>query len=377
MKINEHSHALEKLDRLIDPAHVAATEELHHKMWSGEELPYLPCICGDPTPDFPRYGFTESYDDMEKNFMTSLAGVYSGAMLKDDRLYQVRPDFGVVNIPELFGIPSVVSDQGRSMSESLNDRDAIRRLLDRGIPDFESNPHNRKIRAFQEFAWTELGRYENLAKHVHMTLPDTQGPFDLACLVWGADIFMAIYDEPELVRDFMSLMTDTFIAFNEYHKPFSHEPLASAYHIAGLKLVNGGIRVCDDSATLCDGNFYREFVVPCNERAFAAFGGGWLHYCGNGNHMLPGIYETKGVHALHFGNPDMHDLTAVCRELRRRNIVLYWSGDLEQIGEARNIAGNTGLLVLLENRYAPKDRADAVWRLNEVRAGRPIPRAAW
>lgn len=73
----------------------------------------------------------------------------------------------------------------------------------------------------------------------------------------------------------------------------------------------------------------------------------------------------------------MHDLTAVCRELRRRNIVLYWSGDLEQIGEARNIAGNTGLLVLLENRYAPKDRADAVWRLNEVRAGRPIPRAAW
>lgn len=377
MKNPAHSRALEALDRMIDPIHVAATEALHEKLWAGEALPYLPCVCGDPAPDFPRYGFTESYDDVEKNFMSSLAEVYAGASLKDDRLYQIRPEYGVVNIPELFGVPSVVSDAGRSMSEGVNDRDAIRRLLDRGIPDFEGSRHNRKIREFQEFAWTELGRYENLSHYVHMTLPDTQGPFDLACLIWGADIFLAVYDEPELVRDFMTLMTDTFIAFNRYHKPFSREPLKSAYHIAGLKLVNGGIRICDDSATLCNGDFYREVVAPYNERAFAPFGGGWLHYCGNGNHMLPAIVDMKGVHALHFGNPDMHDLLAVCRDLRPRNIVLYWSGALEQIPAATEITGHTGLLVLLENRYAPKDRNDALWRLNEVRAGRPVPKAAW
>ena len=377
MKKKEHSLALEKLDRIIDPAHVAATEKLHCDMWNGKVLPYIPCICNIPAPDFPSYAFTECYDDIEKNFINSLGGIYAAAMLKDDRLYQVRPEFGVVNIPELFGIPSVVSDQGRSMSESLNNRDMIRKILDRGMPDFENHPQTRKIRAFQDFVWNELNHYENLSKYIHMTLPDTQGPFDLACLIWGADIFMAIYDEPELVRDFMTLMTDTFIAFNCYLKPFSREPMNSAYHLAGLKLVHGGIRICDDSATLCDAEFYRNFVAPCNERAFAAFDGGWLHYCGNGNHMLPYIYEMKGVHALHFGNPDMHDLTAVCRELRKRDVVLFWSGGLENIREAVEIRGKTGLLVLLENRYAPKDFEDAAWRLNEVRAGRPIPKAAW
>lgn len=93
--------------------------------------------------------------------------------------------------------------------------------------------------------------------------------------------------------------------------------------------------------------------------------------------MLPTIVDMKGVHALHFGNPDMHDLLAVCRDLHSRKIVLYWSGALEQINRAAEITGNTGLLVLLENRYAPKDRDDALWRLNEVRAGRPIPKAGW
>ena len=375
--LDAHKRLLDLLERTIDPEHVRATEKLHEQLWAGERLPYLPCVCTVPVPEWPVYDFTAAYRDPEKNLMNNLRDVYVGAKLKDDRLYQIRPEYGVINIPELFGIPSVVSDAGRSMSEGLNDRDAIRRLVAAGMPDFADHPHNRRIREFQEFAWEVLAPYERIRQSVHMTLPDTQGPFDLACLIWGSDIFLAIYDDPELVRDMLRLTTETFIAFNLYHKPFSREAVTSAYHIAGLKLVNGGVRICDDSATLVDGTFYREVVAPYNAEAFVPFQGGWLHFCGNGNHLLPTIFNTPGVHALHLGNPDLHDLFRLCTETARHRQVLYWSGALEQISGALDITGHSRLLVLLENRYAPADYNDAQYRLEAVRAGRPVKKSEW
>jgi hypothetical protein len=35
------------------------------------------------------------------------------------------------------------------------------------------------------------------------------------------------------------------------------------------------------------------------------------------------------------------------------------------------------MLVLLENRYAPKSFDDAKWRLEQVRKGLPVPKAQW
>jgi hypothetical protein len=379
LKIESHKALLDKLEASIDLEHVASTENLHQELWTGGRLPYVPCVTGVvPDCGWPTYRFSERWDDLEKNLINSLGWVYSGALLKDDRLYQVRPEYGVINIPELFGLETIISDEGNSMPEGLHETDKIRALVEAGVPDFESCPHNKKVLEFLAYSKEVLGQYEKLSKVVHYTLPDTQGPFDLACLIWGSDVFLGIYDEPELFDGLLDLITRTFIQYNSCLKKFVGEPMDSAYHIAGLKLVRGGIRICDDSSTLIQGELYSTKVAPQNVKAFAPFGGGWLHFCGNGNHILPTVLnDIPGVHALHLGNPDMHDFCALTKELEKRGIVLFWSGALEELPKAREEAPDTRLLVLLENRYAPKDLADAKWRLEQVRKGLPVPKAAW
>lgn len=126
-----HKKSLEKLDNLIDPAHVQFTEKLHKDLWLGNSMPYLPCIMGlGKFDEWPSYTFSETWDNLENNLINSLRMVYWGALIKDDRLYQVRPEYGVVNIPETFGIKSIITDQGNSMSEGLNDIEQIKSLID-------------------------------------------------------------------------------------------------------------------------------------------------------------------------------------------------------------------------------------------------------
>ena len=377
LSIDSHKRALDRLDALIDPDHVAKCEQAQNDLQTGKALAYLPCTIGVDIPeDWPTYSFTECWDDPEKNLVSGLGYSYCGALLRDDRLYHARPEYGVVNIPEVFGVPSQVTNEGRSMSEGINDARAMEELVARGVPNFDC-AHTRKIDAWYEFARETLASYENLSRFVHLVLPDTQGPFDLACLIYGSDIFTAIYDYPELVRKVLALMTDVYITYNQRYKAIIGESSNSAYHISGLKLARGGIRICDDSATLTSPAIYREFVKPYNLQCFAPFDGGWLHYCGDGNHILDEILDMACVNYLHLGNPDSHDLLNLIQKTSEKNIVLFWSGSLDHIQEALEIAGHSRLFVLTENRYASKSLEKAKENLVRVRAGRPIEKAAY
>ncbi|MFH1478072.1 MAG: hypothetical protein ABIH24_11370 [Verrucomicrobiota bacterium] len=372
-----HKCALDRLENMIDPGHVRATEQLHADIWKGKPLPYVPCIIDMAVPDdWPHYPFIEAWEDAEKNLMNSLGGIYCGALIKDDRLYQIRPEYGVVNIPETLGIPSIITNQGNSMSEGFNNTEKVRELIKRGPPDF-NDTHSKKVEEFEHFTREALKPYDRLSQAVHLTLPDTQGPFDLACLVWGSQIFLALYDEQELVGELMNFVTEAFIRYNMRHKHLTGEPVDSAYHICGLKLVRGGVRICDDSATLVSIEMYNRLIKPYNLRAFAPFDGGWLHYCGNGNHLLDEMLDMEPLHYLHLGNPDMHDFLDVVKRTTAAGKVLFWSGALEKIQEAFELAGRSRLLVLAENRYQAKDLPDARKRLEHVRAGQTIARAKW
>ncbi len=374
---DEHKRALERLDRLIDSDHVETCEQLHQDLYEGRPLAGIPCTIGFPLPqEWPSYSFTACWEDIEKNFITALGDSYCGALVQDDRLYTVRPEYGVVNVPELFGTPSVVSNEGRSMSKGLNDSAALDELIAAGIPDFDCS-HTRKLDAWYQFARETLGQYENLSRFIHFVLPDTQGPFDLGCLVYGSDILTGLYDRPEMVRRLLELVTDVYVKYNQRYKAVIGEPRDSAYHIAGLKLVRGGVRICDDSATLISATIYRDFVKPCNVRGFEPFDGSWLHFCGNGNHLLDEILDMASVRYLHLGNPDDHDLIKLVTETSEKEVVLFWSGSLDRIREAFEIAGHSRLFVLTENRYASASMEKARENLALVRAGRPIAKAPY
>jgi hypothetical protein len=381
LKIDRHKYALDKLDKLIDLEHIRSCEELQENLWTGKPLDRIPCFISFPTPsDWPEYPFTECWDDLEKNFMTGLSVTYCGALLKDDRLCTLTPDYGVISIPELFGIKVTVSDLGRSMSVGLRDVDKIKALIDRGIPDLHQR-NGAKVEAFEDFAFEALGQYGNLSRAVHVTIADTQGTLDLASHLWGHEILCAFYDYPDVVRQLMELVTQTYIEYSLFHKRKLGEPLNSGYHVCGIKLVRGGVRICDDSAILCSKKTYEEFISPYNARAFAPFDGGWVHYCGNGNHILDDILKTPGIHALHMGNPDHCDLYELYQKTRAACIVLIWSGSLDRIKEVcaleRQDSPPKYLMVLTENRYASANLEGAKRNLERIRSYQPIEKSPY
>ena len=377
LKQDAHKRALDRFEKLVDLAEVARCEQIQKDMFAGKPSSQLPCIVTMPEPaDWPQYSFTECWDDVEKNFISGLGHSYCGALLRDDRLFWARPEYGVVNIPELFGVKSVVTNEGRSMSEGVSDLGRIKQWISAGVPNLAAG-HACKVDEWYDLARQALSQHEKLSKAVHFVLPDSQGPFDLACLVHGSAILTGVYDYPELLHQLLDLVTKTYIAYNERYKAIMGEPADSGCHIAGLKLVRGGVRICDDSATLASATVYREFAKPYNLRCFEPFKGGWLHFCGHGNHLLDEMLDMAPVHYLHLGNPDYHDFVALIRKTAARKITLFWSGSLDRIGEAWEIAGHSRLLVLTENRYASAGLDDARENLKRVRACLPIAKAAY
>lgn len=377
LKNDKHKRALEKLEKLIDVNHIKEVEAKHQALWEGKALSELPCIVAmPPQNDWPSYPFTECWDDIEKNFITLLGEVYAGALLKDDRLYSLEPNYGCVNIPELFGVESEVTNEGNSMSKGLNDVKKIQEIIECGIPDFDSSL-NKKVEEFEEFALETLSQYDTLRDTVHFNIPNIQGPFDLACLIWGRDILFALYDEPDLVEKLMDLVTDTYIQYGLYHKKRLNLPVDSAYHCAGVKLVKGGVRICNDSAVLVSGDVYRNLIKSRDIKAFKPFDGGWIHFCGNGNHFLDELFSLDLMHYLHMGNPDNHDLLKLSENAVEKNKVIVWSGSLEKIREARAITGSSRILALPENRYGGKNLNDAKMRLKRVRNWQTIEKTEW
>ena len=67
-----------------------------------------------------------------------------------------------------------------------------------------------------------LCRYPELEQWVHLYHPDTQGPIDNAELAWGSQMFLAFYDDPELMHVFLDLMVEHYLSFlGGWHRPRS------------------------------------------------------------------------------------------------------------------------------------------------------------
>jgi len=101
------------------------------------------------------------------------------------------------------------------------------------------------------------------------------------------------------------------------------EPGGNGFHSNGLVMANGGVRICEDSPTLMSRDQIDEFVAPYTERALAAFGGGWIHYCGRNDHLFHALADQPHVRGFNFGNPEMNDLDLIMGELIGRGKVFY------------------------------------------------------
>lgn len=125
-------------------------------------------------------------------------------------------------------------------------------------------------------------------------LTDMQGPLDTLGLMCGqVQLYQWMYDEPAMVHELFDLVTEAFIQWVKVQKQHIGEPLERSNGLQGVCSPGAGVWESDDDMVLVGAKLYQEFVVPSVSRIFEAFGGGSVHFCGNGLHHVNNLHHIR------------------------------------------------------------------------------------
>ncbi|MCM8900199.1 hypothetical protein KVG29_03035 [Caldicoprobacter algeriensis] len=287
------------------------------KVLNGETVDCLPLIFWKPqntTILGKTYNMKEQFYSKEKMLYAHLEEIECCACCTFDALLCLRPNFGTVFIPAMFGLKyQVFEDKYPWLVSHLTKQDIVKFEF----PDLDKNEMMCKALEYIRFF------KENLPEWIHVYLPDTQGPFDIAHMVYGDDIFLELYDDPQFVHDLMEICTQMYIQVSIKLKEAIGEALNECYHghalVRGIYMKNGGVRISEDSATLLSPFHIDEFVVPYLKKALEPFGGGFIHYCGKNDYFLEVLLDMDEVRAINFGNPEKHDFETVMKKFLDHN----------------------------------------------------------
>jgi len=300
----------------VDSAEMARRSERQMAAWQGAA--YVPIICNGEVPAAikealpPAANLYDEWHSHAKTLLNGLHGVAGAVYGGSDAVPSVRANMGVGVLATFFGLKQqVFPDKMPWITEHIS--------LDAALDyDAEQSPFSADIRiALERSAFlAEVFAGSGITPFCF----DTQGPFDLAHLAIGDEIFLALYDEAEKVHRLLNLCTRLIIRVTRSYKEAVGEPLTGGRHSNGLAM-RGGVRICEDTSTLLNAEQIAEFVVPYTRRVLQAFGGGWVHYCGKNDHLCAAVLAMPEAHGLNFGNPERHDLPAiidVCRQRGKR-----------------------------------------------------------
>jgi len=229
----------------------------------------------------------------------------------DGALLSVRANYGTSIIALLFGVePFIMPAETDTLPTTvpLHDAAAVRRIVGLGLPDLNAGYGSRVFEMGERFR--AIGReYPNIGRHVHIYHPDAQGPLDICEVIWGCEIFLAFYDEPDLVKALLELVTDTYAAFMRAWGKIV--PFRKGSNVHWDIMHKGSIMLRDDSAMNISPALFDEFVVPYDQRLLAEFGGGAIHFCGRGDHFIPRMSRIKGLHAVNLSQPELNNMEII------------------------------------------------------------------
>lgn len=264
-----------------------------------------------PSIKWPSININDAIQDDELMLIREFSGCSNGLKECNGRIMTVRSNYGVAILALLFGVEQFIMPYEmntlpicRSFKNPIDD---VKRCLDKGIPDL-SGGWGEKVFAMGERFMEIKKNYPNIAKCVHIEHPDCQGPMDICDLLWGSELFYVLYDYPDLVSDFLKLITQTYKLFLD--KWFQIVP-KTKYSAHGGMMYKGTILVRDDSAMNLSPDMYAEFIYPYNDECLNYFGSGAIHYCGRGEHFVPIMSKMKSLNAINLSQPHLNDMETI------------------------------------------------------------------
>jgi hypothetical protein len=291
-----------------------------------------------PEIPWPHVPINDALDDYEAMALQQFKGCSDALERGTGALMTVRCNYGTGIIPTLFGaeffvmdretdtLPTVVPlggleatnvDTALAPADSTRAAAKVRELLDQGIPDLH-RALGGKVFEMAAYYQELMEPYPKIRKHVHLYHPDMQGPMDIAELLWGSALFMALIETPDLVTRLLELITETYIAFmNEWDQ---HVPFSGDHSVHWSMLHRGHIMLRDDSAMNLSPRMFDRFIKPYDGRLIREFGGGALHFCGRGDHYIDRVPKMEGVSTINMSQPEYNDMERIYEHTVDRGI---------------------------------------------------------
>jgi len=277
-----------------------------------KEVDILPLIFWRPqnvSVPGKTYDMEEQFYDKEKMLYGHLEEIEDCAHNTFDALLCLRPNFGTVFIPAMFGLEYRIPRDTFPWLTSRLSKEEIKQFR---ILNLDKIDIIKKAIEYLKFF------KKTLPEWIHVYLPDTLGPFEIAHAVYGNNIFYDLYDDPKFVHYLLSLCTEMYIQVTEKLKEVLGEEKTICYHghalSRGIYMRNGGTRISEDSATLISPQQIDEFVIPYDQKALEAFGGGFIHFCGKNDCLLESYLKLDKVRAVNLGNPEMYDFNTTMQK---------------------------------------------------------------
>ncbi len=325
---------LEDIERRIDPdteeTFVAQWRDFNYDRFTGDLfLPYRKQLSA-PSIEMPNVHVNDTIKDYDLMLQGQLCAV-SNALNTNHLTLGLWAGYGTGILSSVLGAEIFIPPRELNTPPTtrvLGSTDAIRAMVDRGMPDLDAGFGKQLFECGSIFAEV-FSKYPNISKYVSVFHPDLQGPLDICELLWGGDMFYAMYDEPELVHAALSLITETFTAMmHRWRKIFPFTADMNTYRFYHHR---GGITLRCDSATNLSPSLYREYAIPYDSLLFERFGGGAMHFCGKGDHYIEALSETPGLYAINMSQPDMNDMEIIYRNTVDKGIKILGLGRLEAL----------------------------------------------
>lgn len=297
---------LEHLEKNIDIGHIEKARD--HFVATIDKRPQkrAPITISYPKENpFKWHPYRETFYNMEKMLYNELRGCVYSCEIGDDKLPMVRANYGVGTLPMFFGAESVLIENQMPWVKHFDSIGDIKNLIKKGIPDLYNTPGSRVLETCAYYK-DKMSAYRKVSKYIPIYHPDLQGPFDVAHLLMGNDIYYLMYDEPGLVHDLLGLVTDTYIAVMEKFKDICDDTYKSAYNFHWGILYGGCVSLRDDTAVNLSKEMYLEFVKPYDEKIMKRFGGVSVHFCGQANQWVYELAKNEGIRAMNYGFMDKY-----------------------------------------------------------------------
>ncbi len=318
---------LDNLEERIDLPHVERVRARHLAALNYEELEVPPLVCYLPYEgqDFEPYSYPEAFADPAKMMVNELligfTSIYHAVELDDDAPYCLRPNLGTGIIASMFGAEVRLVENNMPWVMSLGDLSRLRAMVDAPLPDARSGLGQRVIAQY-DYYHHALRDHPRCQAAFELILPDLQGPFDTAELLWGSEIFAALYTQRDMVGALLSKITDLMLAVYGFLKAKTSDSLNPGFHHQHATAVKGNLLIRDDSAILISPKMYRESVHPFDARLASELGGVGIHFCGDGQHQIDNMLTIPGLQCLDLGEPEKMDLDALYVKASARRVPL-------------------------------------------------------